>query len=260
MGTVATSDGAARRAAERIFVALDLPDLEPALGLAARLGPYGARFKVGLELFCRAGPLGVARLQDLVGPVLLDLKLHDIPRTVARAVRALAGLGVWGVTLHAMGGPVMLREAVSAARLGPSPVRVLAVTVLTSLDEALLATLGVRVPLAEQVMDLARLAQAAGCDGVVASGEEAARVRAVLGPDRLVVTPGIRPRGADRGDQRRVATAAEAVAAGADLLVVGRPVTEASDPVEAFCRLADEVAGALGAVPGVCSSQRHGER
>ena len=226
-------------------MALDFPDLDAAVRLASALAPLGARFKVGLELFCRVGPQGVERLQQITGP-LFDLKFHDIPRTVGRAVRSVARLGAWGVTLHATGGPVMMREAVDAAAAAADPqgrLRCLAVTVLTSLDEALLHRLGVRASMHEQVGVLAQMAQAAGCDGVVASPEEARMVRNALGPDALIVTPGVRPQGAARGDQARVANPGEAVRAGADLLVVGRPVTEAPDPEVAFRAVVEEIAG-----------------
>lgn len=237
--------------AQRLFVALDVPDLDRAAMLARQLVPLGVRFKVGLELFCRFGPQGVAELQRVTGPLFLDLKLHDIPRTVERAVRAVAALGAWGVTLHATGGPVMLSAGVAAAAdpaggtaAGPSArLRCLAVTVLTSLDEQVLHALGVRVPLREQVERLASLALAAGCDGVVASPEEAALVRDSSPPSFLVVTPGVRPEGSARGDQARVATPRAALAAGADCLVVGRPVTEAPDPVRAAEAVLREMAG-----------------
>lgn len=243
-------DAAFRRACGRLFVALDYPDLDAALRLAAILAPLGARFKVGLELFCRVGPQGVRQLQEITGPLFLDLKLHDIPRTVGRAVAAVARLGVWGVTLHATGGPVMLREAVDAARAAGEAaggggedrrLRCLAVTVLTSMDEALLHRLGVRTSLREQVGVLAHLGLATGCDGVVASPAEARQLRDALGPDALIITPGVRPVGYPQGDQLRVDTAAVSVAEGADYLVVGRPVTAAADPEAAFHALAHEV-------------------
>lgn len=244
--------GAGMAARPQLFVALDFPELAPAMACARELAPLGVGFKVGLELFCRVGPQGVEALQRVTGPLFLDLKLHDIPRTVERAVRGLCGLGAWGVTLHATGGPVMLsagvaaaREAEAAGRAGPAGrLRCLAVTVLTSLDEQLLHALGVRSPLRAQVQHLVSLACAAGCDGAVASPLEAALVRSVAGPGRLVVTPGIRPAGADAGDQARVATPWAAVAAGADCLVVGRPVTEAADPAAAVEAILREMAGA----------------
>jgi len=231
--------------ADRLFVALDVPDLAAALTCARRLRPLGVRFKVGLELFCRVGPAGVLALQGVTGPLFLDLKLHDIPRTVRRAVSAIAGLGAWGVTLHAAGGPAMLRAGVEAAREagGARRLRILAVTVLTSIDADLLAALGVGLPLPEQVRRLVALAVAAGCDGAVASAAEAGVVRAQAGPHFLVVTPGIRPEGAAWGDQARVATPRAAHAAGADLLVVGRPVTEASDPLAATEAILREMVG-----------------
>ncbi len=236
-------------AAARLFVALDVPDAERAAELAQALAPLGVRFKLGLELFCRFGPQGVLRLQEITGPLFLDLKLHDIPRTVEAAVRAVAELGAWGVTLHATGGPVMLSSAVAAAeavaaRSGAPRLRCLGVTVLTSLDEQLLHALGVHLPLREQVRQLAELALAAHCDGIVASPQEAALVRAATAPDFLVVTPGIRPAGTSHADQARVATPAAARAAGADFLVVGRPVIGAPDPVAAAQAIVREMAPA----------------
>lgn len=229
-----------------MFVALDFAELDEALRCVQRLAPLGARFKVGLELFCRWGPEGVRRLQALGGPVLLDLKLHDIPRTVQRAVAALATLGCWGVTLHASGGPAMLRAAVQAARAASAdpPPHCLAVTVLTSLDASVLQTLGVCRPLPQQVAALAAMAQRAGCDGVVASPAEVAAVRAATLPPFLVLTPGVRPEGAPADDQARVASPSAAVRAGADFLVVGRPVTEAADPAQALGTLLQSVGGA----------------
>jgi orotidine-5'-phosphate decarboxylase len=235
-------------AASAVFVALDGVDLRGALGLVAALSPLGVRFKVGLELFCREGPRGLSAIQELAGPCLLDLKLHDIPRTVERAVAALRATGAWGVTVHAAGGPVMLRAAAEAA--APSagtaraePFRVLAVTVLTSLDEQVLHALGVRLPLREQVSRLATLAAAAGCDGVVCSPEEVAAVRAAAGPEAWILTPGVRPEGAPRHDQSRVATPAASLGAGADAVVIGRPVTEAPDPRAALAQILGELDG-----------------
>ena len=226
----AQADGAARR----VFVALDFADLETAQACAARLQPSGVRFKVGLELFCRTGPEGLRALFPLTGPVFLDLKLHDIPRTVAGAVRAAAALDVWGLTVHAAGGEAMLRAAVEVAAAAARRPRCLAVTALTSLDEAALAAVGVGAPLRAHVSALAQLARSAGCDGVVASPEEAALVRSLGGPTFLVVTPGVRPAGSAVGDQARVATPAAALTAGADYLVIGRPVTAAADPLAAL--------------------------
>ena len=229
-------------AAGQVFIALDYPDLGQALQCAAALAPCGVRFKVGLELFCRHGPEGVAALQRVCGPVLLDLKLHDIPHTVGRAVRGLAALGAWGVTLHAAGGPVMLRSAVTAAAEAvgtarEARLRTLAVTVLTSLDEQVLHALGVHLPLREQVGRLASLARAAGCDGAVCSPEEVGLLRELVGGDFFLLTPGVRPPGVPAGDQARVGTAAVALAAGADAVVLGRAVTQTPDPPAALAQI-----------------------
>ena len=245
---VTRADGTARR----VFVALDFVDLEQALRCADQLRPTGVRFKVGLELFCRTGPEGLRTLFPLTGPVFLDLKLHDIPRTVAGAVRAAAALGVWGLTVHATGGEAMLRAAVAEAAAADRPPRCLAVTALTSLDQAALAAVGVQKPLRTHVSALTQLALTAGCDGVVASPEEAAVVRSVGGPSFLVVTPGVRPLGSAAGDQARVATPAAAMAAGADYLVIGRPVTTAADPLavlRAVLSELDQVRGEAGPLP-----------
>ncbi len=230
-------------APDRVFVALDFADLEEAEGVARVLRPAGVRFKVGLELFCRFGPEGVRRLQQEAGPVLLDLKLHDIPHTVERAAAALGDLEIWGVTLHAAGGPEMLRAAVGAASAAPRPFRCLGVTVLTSLDAATLQTMGARLPLAEQVVVLAQVAADAGCAGVVASPHEVGLVRAATSPAFLIVTPGVRPQGSAPGDQARAATPADVARAGADFLVVGRPVTQAPDRGAALARILWELRG-----------------
>lgn len=222
-------DRMVQNAASRLFIALDLVDPGAARDLVVRLAPLGVRFKIGMELFYRHGPSIVRTVQGLGGPVLLDLKLHDIPRTVAHAVASIAALEPWGVTVHAAGGPAMLRAAAQAAR-----VRCLAVTVLTSLDGAMLAQVGVSRPLGEQVARLARLAMDAGCAGVVASPLEAADLRRLLGTEALIVTPGVRPAGVEQNDQARHATPGAAFAAGADFLVIGRPVTEAADPETAL--------------------------
>lgn len=223
-----------QNAASRLFIALDLAEQAAARDLVVRLSPLGVRFKVGMQLFYRHGPSIVRAIQDLGGPVLLDLKLHDIPRTVAHAMESVAALEPWGVTVHAAGGPAMLRAATRAA-----PVRCLAVTVLTSLDAETLASVGVSRPLEEQVATLARLAMDEGCAGVVASPQEAADVRRLLGIKALIVTPGVRPAGVEPNDQARHATPGEALAAGADFLVIGRPVTAAADPETALRRILD---------------------
>jgi orotidine-5'-phosphate decarboxylase len=236
---------------DRLFVALDVPDGARALELARRLRPLGVRFKVGLELFCREGPPWVRALQREAGPVFLDLKLHDIPRTVAAAVGAVAELGVWGVTLHAAGGRSMMEAAREAAA---GRVRLVAVTVLTSLDDDALREAGFGRPAGELAEDLARLAAASGADALVAAASDVGAIRRRL-PGLPVIVPGIRPErspaagaaappgggdgsvrdAAARADQRRVATPRAAVEAGADYLVVGRPVVGSPDPVAA-CR------------------------
>ncbi|ROR35100.1 orotidine-5'-phosphate decarboxylase [Inmirania thermothiophila] len=227
----------------RIIVALDVAGAEQALALAGRLDPALCRVKVGKELFTRCGPGVVEALQRAGHEVFLDLKFHDIPNTVAGAVRAAAALGVWMVNVHALGGRRMMEAAREAAeRAGGRRPLLTAVTVLTSMEAADLAEVGIGGSPAEAAMRLARLAQASGLDGVVCSPREAASLRRALGAGFLLVTPGVRPAGSGRGDQRRVATPAEAVRAGADHLVVGRPVTQADDPDRALRTIASEIA------------------
>ncbi len=228
---------------QRLITALDVPDARQAVELAERLGDAGAVVKVGLELFTAAGPAVVERLAAAGKSVFLDLKLHDIPNTVAGAVRAAARLpGVVMLTLHAAGGEAMLAAAVEAAGAVPRPPALLAVTVLTSLDDAAWGRIcpGHR-DTAAAVAALAADALAAGCDGIVCSPAEIASLRRELGGDFLSVTPGVRPRGAAAEDQRRIATPAAAMAAGADFLVVGRPITRAPDPGAAIAALSKEL-------------------
>jgi orotidine-5'-phosphate decarboxylase len=224
------------------FVALDLPSSEAALEMAARLRPVTNRFKVGLELFAAAGPPVVRALVEEGDEVFLDLKLHDIPNTVAGAVRSMARLGVSWATMHASGGPAMMEAAAAAARESGG-VRLLGVTVLTSLDASDLERTGVPATPAEQVERLARLALDSGADGLVCSPADAPRLREVLGAEPVLVCPGVRPAGSDTGDQKRVATPARAIESGATYLVVGRPVTGADDPLEAARRIAEETVG-----------------
>jgi orotidine-5'-phosphate decarboxylase len=191
-------------------------------------------FKVGLELFCAGGPSVLEPLHRRGRAIFLDLKLHDIPRTVARSVASIARHQVGMITLHASGGPAMIAAAAEAARAaGPAAPRLLAVTVLTSLDRADLEQIGVHRSPAEQVATLAKMAVASGADGVVCSAHEAANLRRILGPGALIVTPGIRLPGGATGDQKRVAAPASAVRDGATHLVVGRPILEAEDPAAA---------------------------
>ena len=234
--------------ASRLIVALDVPTLAEATELGRRLSPYLAAVKLGSQLFTAEGPLAVHALRDLGLRVFLDLKFHDIPNTVAGAVAAASSLGVWMVNVHTSGGSAMLRAAAEAAAKGGAPDArplVLGVTVLTSLEESdLRAAFGTTRTLREQVQYLAREARSAGLDGVVASPHEVADIRGACGAGFLIVTPGVRPAQADRGDQRRVLTPGEAIRAGADYVVVGRPILAAKDPVEAAQRIAEECAAA----------------
>lgn len=230
---------------EKIIVALDTPDVETALGIASSLKGRAKWLKVGMTLFYSEGPAVVHALRDMGFDVFVDLKLHDIPHQVRGAARALASLGVGMLTIHAGGGTDMIAAAVEGAGLGAAAARVdrpavLAVTVLTSLDPVTLASTGVRVAPAEQVRRLTGLALGAGADGVVCSPLEVADARNLVGEKGLVVTPGVRPLWADIGDQVRVATPAAAMAAGASHIVVGRPITGADDPVDAFDRIVAE--------------------
>jgi orotidine-5'-phosphate decarboxylase len=225
---------------ERIIVALDTPTLASALALCDRLQGAIGLFKIGLELFSASGPEAI-RWVNARGRVFLDLKLHDIPETVGRAMTAAAKHGVDLVTVHAGGGRAMLVRAVAAAHAAGA--RVIAVTALTSLDDQDLEETHLRGPLDELVVARARLAREAGCDGVVASPHEVVAVRAACGADFLIVTPGVRPVGAAAFDQKRVATPAAAIAAGASYIVVGRPITGAQDPRAAALAIAAEIAG-----------------
>jgi orotidine-5'-phosphate decarboxylase len=212
-----------------IFVALDTPNVGEALNLARAVAGSVGGLKVGLEFFVANGPAGVAEVQSAGLPIFLDLKLHDIPNTVASAMRALAPLKPAIVTVHAAGGLAMLQQAKAAA---PAGTKVVAVTVLTSLDRADLEAIGVRSAPAEQVTRLAALARDAGLDGIVCSGAEVETARR-LWPNGFFVVPGVRPAGSGSADQKRVVTPREAIDRGASVLVIGRPITEASDPTQA---------------------------
>jgi orotidine-5'-phosphate decarboxylase len=217
-----------------IIVPLDFPDAARALGMAARLDPKACRVKVGKELFVAAGPAVVEQLHARGFEVFLDLKFHDIPNTVAGACRSAARLGVWMANVHAAGGEKMMRAAREAIAGEAHRPLLVAVTILTSLADADLARVGFSGGAAENAERLARLAHAAGLDGVVCSAEEAPRLRAACGTGFLLVTPGIRLESDAHGDQARVVTPAEAVRRGADYLVIGRPITGAPDPVAAL--------------------------
>jgi orotidine-5'-phosphate decarboxylase len=227
----------------RLAVALDYPDAYQAMKLVDSLGQTCQWFKVGMELYYEAGNDIVRQLRDRGFDVFLDLKLHDIPNTVAGAVRSTTKAGASLLTLHASGGAAMMTAAAAAAKAPGSP-RLLAVTVLTSMDAAQLAATGITASPAEQVLRLANLATQSGIDGFVCSAEEVAAVRAATGPDSLLVIPGIRPAGAAVGDQKRIATPAQAIAQGASMLVVGRPITQAKDPAAAAEDILHEIAQA----------------
>ncbi len=239
-----------------VAVALDAPDAETAARWAQAVTPYVAVVKVGLELFCRTGPSIAASVRGASDTALfLDLKLHDIPNTVAGAARSVAGLGPRYLTVHAGGGSDMVRAAVDAVA---GQVLIAAVTVLTSLDGPALARIGLTGSPLDSVRRLSLLAVEAGAGALVCSPREVAAVRAEVGPDVVLITPGVRPAGSDAQDQARVATPRQALADGADLLVIGRPITGAADPGAAAARLAAELSAArLRDVdePGACPSE-----
>ena len=216
----------------RLIVALDVSTAAAAHKIVAAVGDSARIYKVGMQLYTAEGPQVVRDLIASGRKVFLDLKYHDIPHTVAAAVREAAKLGVSMLTVHAAGGGAMLRAAADAARNTNPATMVLGVTVLTSLDQRDLEHAGVRGSVVDQVSRLAALAITNGCHGVVASAHEAAVLRAELGDDFLIVTPGVRPTGVEHGDQARVVTPAEAMASGASYIVVGRPITEAENPAE----------------------------
>jgi orotidine-5'-phosphate decarboxylase len=228
----------------RVIVALDFPEAAPALALAGRISPDLCRLKVGKELFTAAGPRLVAELVQRGFEVFLDLKFHDIPNTVAKACKAAAGLGIWMLNVHALGGREMMQAAREALQVAASRPKLIAVTVLTSLSAEDLRQVGIAGEPVEVALRLARLARDAGLDGVVCSAQEAAAVRQACGDAFLRVTPGIRAVDSDAGDQKRIATPRGAIEAGASYLVVGRPVTRAADPRAALERINDEVLGA----------------
>jgi orotidine-5'-phosphate decarboxylase len=227
----------------RLIAAIDTTDPERARALAAAVSPHCGMLKLGLEFYLANGAAGVRLIDDL--PVFLDLKLHDIPNTVAGGVRAVLPLAPRLLTLHASGGGAMIAAARKAAEaVGEGRPRLLAVTVLTSLDAEALHATGVAGGPRQQVLRLARLALEHGADGLVCSPHEVAMLRDVLGDGPLLVVPGIRPAGAAIGDQARTMTPAEAARAGADWLVVGRPITAAADPATAAAAIAAEIAAA----------------
>jgi orotidine-5'-phosphate decarboxylase len=225
-----------------VIVALDYQDQAAVEKLVSQLDPALCRVKVGKELFTHCGPEVVRYLVGLGFDVFLDLKFHDIPNTVAGAVKAAADLGVWMVNVHASGGARMMAAAREALEGYPQRPLLTAVTVLTSMDQQDLQEIGVNRLPEEQVSQLASLAKTSGMDGVVCSAVEASRLRAELGDEFLLVTPGIRPLAADHGDQRRVATPLAAMASGSSFLVIGRPITGDANPAQALAAINAELA------------------
>lgn len=222
----------------KVLIALDFADEQQARALVAQLSPTQCRLKVGKEMFTLFGPDFVRHLVAQGFDVFLDLKFHDIPNTVAKAVAAAAELGVWMVNVHASGGSRMMEAAKAAlAPYGDRAPLLIAVTVLTSMTAEELTQTGVLRSPAEQVLALARLTQQAGLDGVVCSAQEASLLKSELGPDFKLVTPGIRPAGSEAGDQRRIMTPELALKAGSDYLVIGRPITQAADPAAALAAI-----------------------
>lgn len=227
----------------RIIVALDYPDAKGALELASRLDPALCRLKVGKELFTAAGPALLAKLHKAGFGVFLDLKYHDIPNTVAGACRAAAELGVWMINVHALGGRAMMSAAHEALAKAGKPPKLIAVTLLTSMGAADMGDVGLAGNPQDAVLRLAQLAQACGLDGVVCSPQEAGTLRRQCGKAFALVTPGIRPAEATQDDQQRIATPRQAIANGADYLVIGRPITRAPDPIAALRSINAEIAG-----------------
>jgi len=231
-----------RDGSNKVIVALDYPQADQALAFVDRVRPDMCRLKVGKELFVAAGPAFVEDLVERGFAVFLDLKFHDIPNTVAQACKAAARLGVWMMNVHASGGPRMMlaaREALEGFSRRP---RLIAVTVLTSMGEEELRAIGVEAAARQQVLRLASLAHGSGMDGVVCSAQEAPLLRSSLGAEFLLVTPGIRPAGSKGGDQTRILTPAQAIQAGSDYLVIGRPITQAVDPLAALESITREIA------------------
>ena len=241
-----TDDRLINDARQHLIVALDVSSAAAARKIVAAVGDSASTYKVGMQLYTAEGPQIVRELVASGRRIFLDLKYHDIPSTVASAVREAAKLGVSMLTVHASGGSKMLRGAVEAAASVNPELMVLGVTVLTSMDEYDLEEAGARDKILDQVLRLADLAIRSGCQGIVTSARETAQVRSRLGHKFAIVNPGIRPTGADRGDQSRVVTPAEAIAAGATHIVVGRPITEAANPAAEAKKILQEMS-AVGA-------------
>lgn len=231
---------------KQIIVALDYPDQAAALAMADRLDPGLCRVKVGKELFTRAGPGMVEKLQAKGFDVFLDLKYHDIPNTTAKAVRAAAELGVWMVDLHASGGRTMMETARNELeKVNGANTLLIAVTVLTSMERGDMVELGLDLDPLDQVKRLALLAESSGMDGVVCSAQEVQPLREIIKPSFQLVTPGIRPADADAGDQKRIMTPSQAITAGSSYLVIGRPITQAENPETALISIQQEIAASV---------------
>ncbi|MGJ8582106.1 MAG: orotidine-5'-phosphate decarboxylase [Psychromonas sp.] len=226
----------------KVVIALDYDNKEQALAFIEQLDPTTCRLKIGKEMFTHFGPEFVKLLVDKGFDIFLDLKFHDIPNTVAKAVKAAADLGVWMVNVHASGGRRMMEAAKAIlAPYGDKAPLLIAVTVLTSMDQSDLTELGIELTPAEQVKRLALLTKSSGLDGVVCSSHEAEALKTLLGKDFKLVTPGIRPEGSDAGDQRRIKTPKQAIDSGSDYLVIGRPITQAEDPVAVLLNINDSL-------------------
>lgn len=228
-----------------VVVALDFENKAAALNLVSQLDPGLCRLKVGKEMFTHFGPTLVQELQSRKFDVFLDLKFHDIPNTVAKAVKAAADLGVWMVNVHASGGSRMMSAArESLVSYGTEKPHLIAVTVLTSMEQSDLTELGITLTPQQQVIKLANLTQQAGLDGVVCSAQEATLLKQQFGKDFMLVTPGIRPTSSAQDDQRRVMTPAQALQAGVDYMVIGRPITKAAQPLDALHAIVREISNA----------------
>lgn len=225
----------------RVIVSLDFSDMEEALNLVHKMDPAHCRLKIGKELFTRTGPSLIEQVIRKGYDVFLDLKFHDIPNTVAKACCSAADMGVWMINIHAFGGLRMMTMAREAINKRPHKPLLIAVTVLTSMNEDDLKQIGVASGISEQVSNLAKLAHESGLDGVVCSAHEVTSLRKKFGNNFCLVTPGIRPQGSEYNDQQRVMTPAEAIKTGSDYLVIGRPITQAADPLKALLAIEEEI-------------------
>lgn len=227
----------------KVIVALDFEDKKSALNLVSQLDSQQCKLKVGKEMFTYFGPSFVTELVNRKFDVFLDLKFHDIPNTVGKACLAAADLGVWMLNVHASGGPAMMENAQKQlATFGADAPKLIAVTVLTSMDEGQLRAIGIHTSAEQQVRKLAALTQECGLDGVVCSAMEATMLRNEMDSQFLLVTPGIRPAGADKGDQTRIMTPQQAIQVGVDYMVIGRPITQSDDPIGALQRINQSIA------------------